>query len=207
MVDIYHKYTKYMSKAAKIVFAGQTNVGKSSIVYRIYGSDVNPYTTPTIGAAFIRKRETRNNETVCLDIWDTAGQERYRSISTFYFRSAIYCILVFDLSDAVSFQNIHSWKQLSDNANLEFPTQPIYILIGNKSDLKNRAVSADMVKEYCRVNNIHSYVETSAWTGAGVSTLYDMLVTHIFSHGTATLPSSGPPDRVTKLTSNGGCAC
>ena len=170
------------NKIAKIVFAGQTNVGKSSILYR-FDRDHCPELSSTLGSAYMRKIINRNNDLVTLDIWDTAGQERYHSITTFYFRGATYCILVFDLTDFNSFKTVNIWKQICDNSNLT--TQPIYFLVGNKLDKGVQAVSETVIRDYCFENNITEYIKTSAYTGEGINTLSESITNHIYTHQTA----------------------
>lgn len=40
---------------------------------------------------------------------DTAGQERFRTITTAYYRGAMGILLVYDVTDEQSFQNIRNW--------------------------------------------------------------------------------------------------
>lgn len=67
-----------------------------------------------------------------LQIWDTAGQERFRTITTAYYRGAMGILLVYDVTDESSFNNIRNWirnieQHASDNVNK--------ILVGNKADM------------------------------------------------------------------------
>lgn len=167
-----------MSEAIKITFAGKTNVGKSSIVTR-FSRDNLPQMYPTVGAAFVRKVINKNNKIINMDIWDTAGQERYQALSAFYFRQCAYCILVFDLTDINSFKDIHKWKQLCYDANYTNGSQPIYFLVGNKSDYKIKIVPEHEIKLFCEQNQITQYFETSAYNGEGIEILFSALVDHI----------------------------
>jgi small GTP-binding protein len=72
-------------------------------------------------------------ENVKLQIWDTAGQERFRSVSKAYFRSAIGAVLVFDLTQKPTFDDVNTW--LNDLNSLCAPNAYV-ILVENKSDLK-----------------------------------------------------------------------
>ena len=65
----------------------------------------------TIGVDFRFRTLQINKSTVRLQIWDTAGQERYRTITKAYYKNADGVMIVFDLSDRESFQNIDSWLQ------------------------------------------------------------------------------------------------
>lgn len=169
--------SKTTSNKVKIVFAGQSGVGKSSIVYRIeYDKVPNVYLT--VGVSFISKKITRDDKHINLEIWDTAGQERYQSMAEFYFRNATYCILVFDINDIGSFLAVKKWMKLCNRATINSP--PIYFLVGNKSDLHTREVSLELIQQYCYDNNIQHYYETSAYTGSGIKKLYVNLIDDIF---------------------------
>ena len=55
-------------------------------------------------------------QTVCLDdttvkfeIWDTAGQERYHSLAPMYYRGAQAAIVVYDITNADTFERAKSW--------------------------------------------------------------------------------------------------
>jgi small GTP-binding protein len=208
----------YQTKAVKIVFAGQSAVGKTSIVSRFYRDSI-PVTEVTIGAAFYQRIVTRNGETTVLNIWDTSGLEKFFALGPLYFRNASYCILVFDLTDTESFKRIDKWKRSCDGTLTEKsnPTQslksdepgPYYFLVGNKVDKGSRRVSTQDIQTYCKNNNITCYTETSAITGEGIATLYDKLVDHIYQYQTAKpgLYSGIQPLTPNNSTSLTGCAC
>ena len=41
--------------------------------------------------------------------WDTAGQDRFKTLTSNYFRGADGIIIVFDLSEASSFEGVQGW--------------------------------------------------------------------------------------------------
>lgn len=166
-----------MSKTVKVVFAGQTNVGKSSIANRLVRGDL-PETYPTIGASFMRKKINVDGGVISLDIWDTAGQERFQAISAVYFRNCTYCVLVFDLTNLESFKSIDRWKQLCEAAN-RTTHHPVYILVGNKLDCDIRNVPKELIEAYCKEKKFAYYNETSAYTGEGIDKLCRNLVDHV----------------------------
>lgn len=167
-----------MSYKPKIVLAGQSGVGKSSIVSRFI-RDEDPNTSPTVGCALFRKRVKTDDAIIDLDIWDTAGQERFRSMSGFYFRQCHYCILVFALDDEESFQMVDTWRKICNEATPIPKPKPIYFLVGNKLDVDERKVSEADIKRYCRYRDIVHYAETSASTGEGIYQLLEALVKHM----------------------------
>lgn len=70
---------------------------------------------------------------VKLQIWDTAGQERFRTITTAYYRGAMGILLVYDVSDERSFENVRGWMR---NIEQHASSNVNKILIGNKCDVK-----------------------------------------------------------------------
>lgn len=66
---------------------------------------------------------------------DTAGQERFRTITTAYYRGAMGIILVYDVTDPKTFENIKNWiRNIEENASADVEK----ILLGNKCELEDR---------------------------------------------------------------------
>jgi Ras-related protein Rab-7A len=120
----------------KIIILGAQGVGKTSLMERYVASKFSSQYKATIGADFSTKDVSLGDELVSLQIWDTAGQERYQSLGTAFYRGADACVLVYDVSEATSFQKLEQWRnaflQAADiSSPLEFP----FIVLGNKADL------------------------------------------------------------------------
>ena len=107
-------------KVCKVVLLGQSGVGKTCIIGRYVNGTFNSDVESTQGASFASKlvRYDQNN-TIKFDIWDTAGQEKYRSLSKIFYKDANIAILVYDITDKNSFEDIKNYwyKQLDDNAS------------------------------------------------------------------------------------------
>lgn len=74
-----------------------------------------------------------------LQIWDTAGQERYRTITKAYYKGADGILVVFDLTDKESFNNVDSWlKEIEKHCG----TDVSVIVLANKSDVGQKKASA-----------------------------------------------------------------
>ncbi|KAF2086567.1 NCA2-domain-containing protein [Saccharata proteae CBS 121410] len=95
----------------------------------------------TIGIDFKIRTIELDGKRVKLQIWDTAGQERFRTITTAYYRGAMGILLVYDVTDERSFNNIRTWFSNVEQHATEGVNK---ILIGNKCDWEEkRAVSTE----------------------------------------------------------------
>lgn len=121
-----------------------------------------------------------------LQFWDTAGQERFQSLGTSLYRGADACILVFDLCNGSSFENLPFWKnefllQTESSSRLDSP----FVLVGTKSDCSEELdIQRDVVLSWCDSNGIdrNCYFETSARTGDYVSEVFDCVVDMAMKH-------------------------
>ena len=72
----------------------------------------------TAGFDYKMKNIEFNGKSVKIQIWDTAGQERYRTLTKSYYNGASGIILVYDVTDIVSFQNLSYWlKKIKKHAD------------------------------------------------------------------------------------------
>lgn len=93
---------------------------------------------PTIGAEFTKKKiRLDSGEEVNLQIWDTAGQERFQSLCSSFYRGSDGCILVFDISNAESYDNLEKWRQVFISTTGDDSKQIPIILVANKVDCIN----------------------------------------------------------------------
>ena len=89
---------------------------------------------------------TRVSDSIPLQIWDTAGQERFQSLGVAFYRGADCCVLVFDVTNANSFKTLDSWRdEFLIQASPRDPENFPFVVLGNKVDLENRAVSRGAV--------------------------------------------------------------
>ena len=53
-----------------------------------------------------------------LQIWDTAGQERFRALNKTFYKNSLGALVIFDLTDRLSFTNLARWMdELKDNVD------------------------------------------------------------------------------------------
>lgn len=91
---------------------------------------------PTIGADFSNKELTLEDRVVTLQIWDTAGQERFQSLGSAFYRGADCCVLVYDVTNPMSFENLLNWKQIFlTKSEPREPQSLPFLVLGNKMDV------------------------------------------------------------------------
>lgn len=115
-------------------------------------------------------------KTIKLQIWDTAGQERFRTITSSYYRGAHGIIVVYDVTDAESFNNVKQWLHEIDRYANENVNK---LLVGNKCDLvQKRQVDYNHAAEFAGQLGI-PFIETSAKTAANVEKAFLMMAGEI----------------------------
>ncbi|KAI9203115.1 ras-related protein rab-2A-like protein [Polychytrium aggregatum] len=161
----------------KFISVGDSGVGKSCILLRFTNREYIP-TETTIGIEFGSQVVTVEDRKLKLQIWDTAGQESFRSISRAYYRGAIGCLLVYDMTRRDSFNHLLTWlEDVRQHGNEDIIT----MLVANKSDLASkRVVSRAEGEAFAKKHNL-LYIETSAKSGENVEEAFLELAQEIYS--------------------------
>ncbi|KAG8387807.1 hypothetical protein BUALT_Bualt02G0059500 [Buddleja alternifolia] len=154
----------------KLLLIGDSGVGKSCLLLRFSDGSFTTSFITTIGIDFKIRTVELDGKRIKLQIWDTAGQERFRTITTAYYRGAMGILLVYDVTDESSFNNIRNWirnieQHASDNVNK--------ILVGNKADMdeSKRAVPTSKGQALADEYGI-KFFETSAKTNLNVEEVF-----------------------------------
>ncbi|PVV00774.1 hypothetical protein BB560_004832 [Smittium megazygosporum] len=127
----------------KLLLIGNSGVGKSCLLLRFADDTYTESYISTIG----------------VDFWDTAGQERFRTITSSYYRGAYGIIVVYDVTDMESFNDVKQWFEEIDRYASEGVDK---LLVGNKCDLsESRAVDYTTAKDFADSQGI-PFLETSA---------------------------------------------
>jgi small GTP-binding protein len=181
---------------------GTSGVGKTAILKRLVDDVFITDSQSTIGVEFLATTIDVEGQQVKLQIWDTAGQERFRSIAKAYFRSAIGVILVFDLSQRKSFDDLSQW--LVDIRALCDPNA-VVTLIGNKLDLvEQRKITSKEAESFAHLHQL-AYFETSALAGDNIQEAFHRTAALVIRHrGTGAPPAPGP---LPSAADSGGCPC
>lgn len=161
----------------KIIFIGDVNVGKTTIINRIQGNDFEERYDATIGIDFCLKIIKHNNNEIKLQMWDTAGQEKYRGLIPSYIRNSSMIILVYDVTSKKSFENIPKWIDFIQSIE-----KTKMVICGNKIDLNNnRVITDDMAKElknkYTDMDILH--FEVSAKNNSNMNDMFYEVVANL----------------------------
>ncbi len=175
-------------KLYKIVIAGETNVGKTSLRMRYFGEKFTKSYIPTLGVDFSVKRLKLDQSTFAeIQVWDMAGQMTFQALRKRFFLGASSIFLVFDIKDKESFVKLREWFDdfwVSFNNRKDIPV----VLVGNKIDLGDPVVSKEEMdqfwenikKDYPDFTGKYETVLTSALNGENVQELFDSTIHHIF---------------------------
>ncbi|URD73704.1 ras-related protein [Musa troglodytarum] len=170
-------------------------VGKSCLLLRFSDGSFTTSFITTIGIDFKIRTIELDGKRIKLQIWDTAGQERFRTITTAYYRGAMGILLVYDVTDESSFNNIRNWirnieQHASDSVNK--------VLVGNKADMdeSKRAVPTSKGQALADEYGI-KFFETSAKTNLNVEQVFFSIARDIKQRLAET--DSKPEDRTIKI--------
>ena len=157
----------------KVVLLGESGVGKTSIIAQFTSGKFDPDCVTSLSAQFISKTIEFENlqKAIKFDIWDTAGQEKYRALAKIFYKDAKVIILVYDITDKRSFDEVKSYwyEMVKSNAD----SDAMIAIVANKNDLYDSAqVSEEEAKEFAKsVGAI--FQSTSAKSDSGITTLFD----------------------------------
>ncbi|XP_067312813.1 ras-related protein Rab-28 isoform X1 [Pseudorasbora parva] len=164
----------------KIVLLGDGASGKTSLAIRFAQEAFGKQYKQTIGLDFFLKRITLpGNLNVALQVWDIGGQTIGGKMLDKYIYGAQGVLLVYDITNSQSFENLEDWLNMVRKANEEADTQPAISLIGNKIDLEHmRTVKMEKHQRFCQENGLISQF-VSAKTGDSVSLCFQRLAAEI----------------------------
>ena len=155
----------------KILLIGNPSVGKSSIFGQYVDNNYYDLGVSTLGLDFKIKTIKIDNKYIKLQIWDTGGQERFKTITRSYYRGSHGIIIVFDITNRNSFDNIRNWIYEINNHS----ENTCNILVGNKIDLNDkREITYKEAKEFADMYDL-KYIEVSASNNINIDNIFDFL--------------------------------
>ncbi|KAF4988752.1 hypothetical protein FGRMN_9581 [Fusarium graminum] len=163
MLSILRK-ARLKDKEMRILMLGLDNAGKTTIVKKIMGEDVNTV-SPTLG--FIIK--TIDYEGYKLNIWDVGGQKTLRSYWRNYFEKTDALIWVVDATDRIRIQDCRD--ELQGLLLQERLAGATLLVFANKTDVEgcmpNEEILSELQLEPIRSHRWH-ILSCSAMTGANL---------------------------------------
>ncbi|CAH1251313.1 ras-related protein Rab-8A-like isoform X4 [Branchiostoma lanceolatum] len=149
----------------KLLLIGDSGVGKTCVLFRFSEDAFNSTFISTIGIDFKIRTIDLDGKKIKLQIWDTAGQERFRTITTAYYRGAMGIMLVYDITNEKSFENIKNWiRNIEEHASADVEK----MILGNKCDMEDRRqVSRDRGEKLAIEYGV-KFMETSAKSSINV---------------------------------------
>lgn len=155
----------------KVIAVGDAAVGKTSIAGRyVTGSFQSSYKA-TIGTDIFRKLVTVEGRRIALLIYDTAGQERFRTLVERYFIGAIGALMVYDVTNRESFENLPTWSRQVDR----HAGQALKIVIGNKIDLIDERIVEENEGLGMGRQLGAEFIETSAKDGQNIESVFERI--------------------------------
>ena len=153
-----------ISLRQKIIFVGDSGVGKTTLINRINNEEFKDLNESSVGIDYYSKNIKFRGEELTLQIWDTAGQEKYRGLIPTYARNAVLAFIIYDISSKQSFENLTGWIDYLNSIE----KMPM-IICGNKIDLVvDRQVTKEEGEKFAKKNNL-VFFEVSAKTNENMN--------------------------------------
>ena len=165
----------------KVAVLGDSGVGKSSIISQATSGAFNKNIASSSGATYLSRRMEVDGHSYELQIWDIAGQSMYRSIASIYFRDAHGIILVYDVTNRKSFDDISHWF---NEIYTKCERSAVVLMLGNKDDMPtaSKSVAIAEARELAESHKCqHMFV--SACTGHNLNDAFEHLVRCIANSG------------------------
>ncbi|CAF3810728.1 unnamed protein product [Rotaria magnacalcarata] len=178
----------------KVLVIGELATGKTALVKRYVHNFFSEHYRATIGVDFALKIVKYDDDTVIrLQLWDIAGQERFGNMTRVYYKEAVGCFIVFDVTRGSTFEAVTKWKTDLDN-KVQLPDgNPVpCVLLANKCDLAKEGLvnNAQQMDEFCRAKGFANWFETSAKENINIETSARFLISEIMKHTEQLQPRS-----------------
>ena len=162
----------------KVLLLGDSTVGKTCFLLRYCDKAFEDAHLTTVGLDYrLKNMVLKNEKNVKLQIWDTAGQDRFRAITKNYYKGANGIILIYDVTNLQSYENVKNWiAQIKESANQNV----IIYLVGNKIDIKeeDRCVKTEDGKKLAEEFKL-PFFESSAKNGININEIFEQIVEKI----------------------------
>eukprot|EP01084_Bolivina_argentea_P010914 20375_1 len=155
----------------KLILVGDCNVGKSSILNRFVKDQFDHTYETTIGLNCEDQIIEIPQKTVKLQIYDTSGAHQFGTISRAFFRDAHGALIIYDITNEQSFNNVSSWIE---RLGVCVDEKAWKMIIGNKCDLDNKRVITYQDGEQLSHEYAVKFMECSAKTGDHIDAIFSV---------------------------------
>ena len=161
----------------KILIVGDSTVGKTNFIKKYVENKFNESYFASTGIDLITTSIKIEGKSFKIQIWDTAGQEKYRAMTKNLFLKTQGIVIIFDISNEISFINLKSWmNDIKEECSADIPM----ILVGNKLDLEDRRIiDKERAMEFAK-NEKLEYIETSSKTGENINKALSLIIEKIY---------------------------
>ncbi len=157
----------------KLILLGDKDVGKTTLTYRYVTGLFKKNIKQTIGIDIFSKFVNFNDTLVKFQIWDFGGEPRFRSILPKYCTGADVSLILFDIKNMASYENLPIWINIVKDNTKDIPI----LLIGTKSDLdEEREVPSHMGEDIKNKHNLNGFIEISSLSGSNIQELFNLVV-------------------------------
>lgn len=154
----------------KLIFLGDTGVGKTSIISRRIYQRFDSNVPLTVGVSNFHITEKVKGKDIELKIWDTAGQEQYSSLIPMFSRNSDVCVMCCDVTSSRSFEHLETWEtKLKDSG-----CDPPIILAINKIDLNNDDFEEAIDRYSEIIERFENILYVSAKINSGIDDLFHL---------------------------------
>lgn len=162
----------------KILLLGDSSVGKTCFLKRFIDGTFQEVYMSTISLDYKIKLINVDDLKIKIQLWDIPVQNRFMSITKNYFKGTNGIILIYDVTNRNTFENIKTWMEQIEESKTE---DLIIYLVGNKIDEEeNRKIKEEEGKETGTKYKLR-FFEASAKNNKGIEELFIELVKEIIN--------------------------
>ena len=152
-----------MSKTEnKVIFIGNSGVGKTNLIKVSVGEKFDPAKIATISVSLKERTFIYENKKYIFNLWDTISQEQYKSITKHFLQNSKIVLFVYDISNKKSFKELKDWIDIVEEG-LGKPNEDFIMgIVANKKDLYlEKEVENKEGRKFAELYNA-KFVSTSA---------------------------------------------
>lgn len=175
----------------KIIVVGDASVGKTSLVRRFCNNEFSQSERSTVACDFNNKLyETKDKQTLKVQLWDIPGQDKFKSITKLYVKGAVGAVIVCDITNEESINSCKTWKQILEENCDEYDGEIIpMMMFQNKIDLLEKFgnlesyMEESFAKELATENKFTVAERGSALSGENINESFEKLLETIAARG------------------------